>query len=170
VNWTLCGSEHQTEMRGFMRVEAAAAWTPKRFVTRMALTVACPGVHVTSSRPFAPPLAFGPSKCESPWVPTNGSLSKLRPCWSACRTRRATVVDFTLPPARKSTKLLPALGFRGELKTPRLHPFSTPHVRIETDPPCWVHGDGELLGLTPVDVAIVRKAVRVLCPDRNPRG
>lgn len=67
-------------------------------------------------------------------------------------------------------KLLPALGFRGELKTPRLHPFSTPHVRIETDPPCWVHGDGELLGLTPVDVAIVRKAVRVLCPDRNPRG
>jgi diacylglycerol kinase family enzyme len=67
-------------------------------------------------------------------------------------------------------KLLPALGFRGELTTPRLHRISTPHVRIETDPPCWFHGDGELLGLTPVDVAIVRKAVRVLCPDRNPRG
>lgn len=65
-------------------------------------------------------------------------------------------------------RLLPALGCRGELKTQRLRRISTPHVRIETDPPCWFHGDGELLGLTPVDVAIVPKAVRVLCPDRNP--
>ena len=67
-------------------------------------------------------------------------------------------------------KLLPALALRGELKTQRLRRISTPHVRIESDPPCWFHGDGELLGLTPVDVSIIPKAVRVLCPARNTGG
>ena len=66
--------------------------------------------------------------------------------------------------------LLPALAFRGELKTQRLRRISTPHVRIESDPPCWFHGDGELLGLTPVDVSIVPQAVRVLGPAQNTEG
>ncbi len=65
---------------------------------------------------------------------------------------------------------LPALAFSGQLKTQRLRRFSTTHVRIETDPPCWFHGDGEILGMTPVEVSIVPRAIRVLRPARKSTG
>jgi diacylglycerol kinase (ATP) len=58
--------------------------------------------------------------------------------------------------------LLPALALTGQLNTRRLRRFSTTAVRIETDPPCWFHGDGEILGMTPVEVSVVPRAVRVL--------
>ncbi len=63
--------------------------------------------------------------------------------------------------------LLPALTLRGELKTNRVHRFSIERVRIETEAPCWFHGDGELLGMTPVEISVVPRAVRVLCPVRK---
>ena len=62
--------------------------------------------------------------------------------------------------------LLPALLSRGELTTSRVRRFSVERVRIETDRPCWFHGDGELLGTTPVEISVVPRAVRVL---RSPR-
>jgi diacylglycerol kinase (ATP) len=63
--------------------------------------------------------------------------------------------------------LIPAFAFRGELKTKRIQRFSTERVRIETDSPCWFHGDGELLGMTPVEISVVPRAIRVLCPARK---
>jgi len=65
--------------------------------------------------------------------------------------------------------LLPALAARGELKTSKVRRFSVTGVRIETDTPRWFHGDGELLGMTPVDISVVPNAVRVLHPRRSKR-
>ena len=58
--------------------------------------------------------------------------------------------------------LLPALILHGRLPTSRIRRFSVQCARIETDPPAWFHGDGELLGLTPLEVSVVPKAIRVL--------
>ena len=43
------------------------------------------------------------------------------------------------------------------------------HVRIETDPPRPMQADGELLGLTPVDICVEPNAVRILVPHAAPR-
>jgi YegS/Rv2252/BmrU family lipid kinase len=60
--------------------------------------------------------------------------------------------------------LLPSLARRGELRTERVRRFRVDRVRIETDTPRSFHGDGEILGNTPVEVTAVPRAVRVLCP------
>ena len=62
--------------------------------------------------------------------------------------------------------LLPSLAFRGQLNTPRVTRHSVACVRIETDPPRSFHGDGEILGTTPVEISVVPRAYRVL---RAPR-
>jgi diacylglycerol kinase (ATP) len=63
--------------------------------------------------------------------------------------------------------LLPALAARGELKTDRIRRFTTTHVRIETDSPLWFHGDGELLGRTPVEITVMPRAIRILRPRQK---
>ena len=65
--------------------------------------------------------------------------------------------------------LIPSLARRGELRTVRVQRFRVDQVRIETDRPCSFHGDGEILGNTPVEVAVVPSAVRILRP-RNPHS
>jgi diacylglycerol kinase family enzyme len=62
---------------------------------------------------------------------------------------------------------LPALAARGELNTNRIRSFNTTHVRIETDFPLWFHGDGELLGRTPVEITLVPQAIRILRPTQR---
>jgi diacylglycerol kinase (ATP) len=64
-------------------------------------------------------------------------------------------------------RLLPALVSRGELRTKRVKRFRVERVWIETDRPCWFHGDGELMGTTPVEVSVVPRAVRILAPVRK---
>ncbi|MGB9431365.1 MAG: diacylglycerol kinase family protein [Candidatus Acidiferrum sp.] len=63
--------------------------------------------------------------------------------------------------------LLPTFASRGELKTKRLRRFSTERVWIETESPRWFHGDGELLGMTPVEVCVVPRAILVLRPAQK---
>jgi diacylglycerol kinase (ATP) len=63
--------------------------------------------------------------------------------------------------------LLPSFALRGKLKTPWLRRFSARQVRIETEPPSLFHGDGEFVGLTPVEISVVPKAVRVLRAARK---
>lgn len=65
--------------------------------------------------------------------------------------------------------LIPSLARRGELQTVRVQRLRVDRVRIETDRPCSFHGDGEILGNTPVEVAVVPSAVRILRP-RNPHS
>jgi diacylglycerol kinase (ATP) len=63
--------------------------------------------------------------------------------------------------------LIPSLAYRGELRTARVRRFRVERVRIETHRTCSFHGDGEILGNTPVEVEVVPKAVRILRP-RSP--
>ena len=60
--------------------------------------------------------------------------------------------------------LLPRLFSRGTLKTNQLRRLHVKCVRIETDPPCRFHGDGEILGTTPVEISIVPQACCIIRP------
>jgi len=61
--------------------------------------------------------------------------------------------------------LLPSLWAKGELKTHRARRWRTDYVRIETDRPCSFHGDGEILGSTPVEIYVAPRACRVVRPS-----
>ena len=63
--------------------------------------------------------------------------------------------------------LLPRLLKSGELRTPRVKRFRIQTVKFTTDRPCTFHGDGELLGPTPVEIEVVPQAVRVLAPEQK---
>ena len=63
-------------------------------------------------------------------------------------------------------KLLPRLLKNGELRTPHLKRLRVQAVKFTTDRPCLFHGDGEILGPTPVEIEIVAGAVRVLEPEQ----
>jgi len=61
-------------------------------------------------------------------------------------------------------RLLPQLALRGTLDLPTLRRFTVSKMRIETDPPSLFHGDGELLGMTPVEIEVVPRAIKFLAP------
>jgi diacylglycerol kinase (ATP) len=63
--------------------------------------------------------------------------------------------------------ILPALLSQGKLRTKRIRRFQVDCARIETNSPCEFHGDGELLGMTPVEISIIPRAVRVLRAKRR---
>jgi diacylglycerol kinase (ATP) len=63
--------------------------------------------------------------------------------------------------------LLPTLCLNGRLQTSKVLRFRVGHVRIETEKPCIFHGDGEILGVTPVDISVVAKAFCVLRSTRK---
>jgi len=60
--------------------------------------------------------------------------------------------------------LLPRLMGSGELRTSRVKRWRARGVRFTTQQPCMFHGDGEILGPTPVEIEVVPRAVRVLTP------
>jgi len=61
-------------------------------------------------------------------------------------------------------RVLPQLALRGTLHIPELRTIQFRKLRLETDPPAHVHGDGELLGLTPVEIEVAPSAVQFLAP------
>lgn len=61
-------------------------------------------------------------------------------------------------------KLLPRLIRSGELRTSRVRRWKAQSVKIFTARPRPFHGDGEILGPTPVEIEVVPNAVRVLAP------
>ena len=61
-------------------------------------------------------------------------------------------------------ELLPRLLYSGELRSARVSRTRAGSLRLVADPPCEFHGDGEILGQTPVDIEIVPAAVQVLAP------
>jgi diacylglycerol kinase (ATP) len=64
-------------------------------------------------------------------------------------------------------RLLPALASRGELQSNRVHRSTATNVRIETESPRWFQADGELLGMTPVEISVVPAALLVLRSKRS---
>jgi diacylglycerol kinase (ATP) len=59
-------------------------------------------------------------------------------------------------------KLLPRLMGHGELRTSRVRRWKAHRVRLTTNRPCLFHGDGEILGTTPVEIEVVPRAIQVL--------
>ena len=60
--------------------------------------------------------------------------------------------------------LLPRLMGSGELRTSRVKRWRAKRVKLTTNRPCFFHGDGEILGATPLEIEVVPRAVRVLAP------
>jgi diacylglycerol kinase (ATP) len=64
-------------------------------------------------------------------------------------------------------QLLPRLLKSGELCTPHVKRVRAKSVKLTTDRPCLFHGDGEIVGPTPVQIDVVPQGVRVLVPRDN---
>lgn len=96
-------------------------------------------------------------------TPSYGAGLRLAP---AAKTNdgRLDLVVLEAPTLPEILVLLPMLAATGELRTPRVARFSVQRVRIETSRPCLFHGDGEILGTTPVEICVVPGAIRVLRP------
>lgn len=67
-------------------------------------------------------------------------------------------------PLYQILRLLPRLMTHGELRTERIQRRTLRRIRIETKTPARFQGDGEILGWTPVEIEVVPRAFRVLCP------
>jgi diacylglycerol kinase (ATP) len=61
-------------------------------------------------------------------------------------------------------RLLPRLMGSGELRTSRVKRWQVRRVRLTTTKPSLFHGDGEILGATPLEIEILPRAVQVLAP------
>jgi diacylglycerol kinase (ATP) len=61
-------------------------------------------------------------------------------------------------------RLLPRLLISGELKSQRLERVRARKVKLTAPRETWFHGDGELLGISPVEIQVLAKALCVLAP------
>jgi diacylglycerol kinase (ATP) len=61
-------------------------------------------------------------------------------------------------------RLLPRLMGTGELRTSRVKRWQARTVRLTTCKPALFHGDGEILGSTPVEIEVVPRAIQILAP------
>ena len=61
-------------------------------------------------------------------------------------------------------RLLPRLMGSGELRTTRVKRWQAKKVRLTTHYATAFHGDGEIIGSTPVEIAVVPRAIQVLAP------
>jgi diacylglycerol kinase (ATP) len=61
-------------------------------------------------------------------------------------------------------RLLPRLIASGELRTPRVKRWQVSKVRLTTRNPSVFHGDGEILGSTPLEIELLPRAVQVVAP------
>jgi diacylglycerol kinase (ATP) len=59
-------------------------------------------------------------------------------------------------------RLLPRLMGSGNLRTARVKRWRAQRVRLTTNRPCPFHGDGEILGTTPLEIEVVPRAIQVL--------
>jgi diacylglycerol kinase (ATP) len=66
--------------------------------------------------------------------------------------------------ALEIARILPRVAMSGEIRTQRIQRICVTRARIETDRPCAFHADGEIIGLTPVEIAVVSRAMRVWRP------
>jgi diacylglycerol kinase (ATP) len=65
-------------------------------------------------------------------------------------------------------RMLPRLAVSGEIRTERIQRHCVTRARIETERPCAFHADGEIIGMTPVEIMVVPGAMRVWRPRGRP--
>lgn len=68
---------------------------------------------------------------------------------------------------RRVLRALPALVGKGEVRGLKPRRFRARRVRIDTAPPVTFHGDGETLGLTPLEAEVLPGALRLACPPQR---
>lgn len=113
------------------------------------------------------------SEVEIPWqnsilasvlnTPTFGAGIRLAPCAQI----EDGLLDFAFLDELslgRLLRILPSLASRGTLELPNLRTFQFHKLRIETDPPAYFHGDGELLGSTPVEIEVAAGGAKFLAP------
>jgi diacylglycerol kinase family enzyme len=66
-------------------------------------------------------------------------------------------------------RILPRMAVSGEIRTERIQRICVTGARIETERPCAFHADGEIIGMTPVEVAVIPRAMRVWRPRPTKR-
>lgn len=96
-------------------------------------------------------------------TPSYGAGLQLAPC---AKTNDG-ILDLVVLEELSLGEILTALhslAASGQLKAPGVRRYAIRRVRIETDRPCLFHGDGEILGRTPVEICVLPRAVRVLRP------
>jgi len=64
-------------------------------------------------------------------------------------------------------RLLPRLMGSGELRTSRVKRWQVKKVRLTTHQATAFHGDGEIIGSTPVEIEVVPRAIQVLAPSQR---
>ena len=80
-----------------------------------------------------------------------------------------SLLDLTLLESLKVPqvlRLVPRLLATGQVTTPGMQRVQCSRVRLEPDRFCFFHGDGEILGPAPVEIAVLPAAVRVMAPRR----
>jgi YegS/Rv2252/BmrU family lipid kinase len=80
---------------------------------------------------------------------------------------------FQVVLAQKLTRLelltiFPRLYFGKHLDHPRMTAAYAGHIKIEADPPAYVEAEGELEGTTPMEAAIIPRALRLAAPALSP--
>ena len=58
-------------------------------------------------------------------------------------------------------RMLPRMAVSGEIRTRRIQRYCVTRARIETERPCAFHADGEIIGMTPVEITVMPRAMRV---------
>ena len=93
-------------------------------------------------------------------TPSYGGGLKLAP-QASLEDGRLDLVLLENLSALEIAGILPRLAVSGEIRTERIRRISMTRARIETEQPCAFHADGEIAGMTPVEVAVVPRAIRV---------
>jgi diacylglycerol kinase (ATP) len=65
-------------------------------------------------------------------------------------------------------RILPRVAASGEIRTQRIQRHCVTRARIETERPCGFHADGEIIGMTPVEISVVPRSMRIWRPRRKP--
>lgn len=77
------------------------------------------------------------------------------------------LLDLTLLESLELPQVLrrvPRLLATGQITTPAMQRVQCARVGLQPDRPCFFHGDGEIFGPAPVEIAVLPGALRVLAP------
>jgi diacylglycerol kinase (ATP) len=93
-------------------------------------------------------------------TPSYGAGLRLAPDASLQDGKLNLVIVEDLP-RLEIGKVLARAALSGEVRSRYFRQFTVSQARIETDRPCMFHCDGETIGQTPVEIAVVPRAIRV---------
>ncbi|MGC1684190.1 MAG: diacylglycerol kinase family protein [Candidatus Acidiferrales bacterium] len=70
-------------------------------------------------------------------------------------------------PLSRLVEAIPIVLRSGDIRWPEVHRYRCRNVKFQTNRPALVHGDGEILGDSPVEFEIVPGAVQIMLPRKS---